>query len=65
MGTRIGPPSFSDNACMDKQQLRQFRAALAETDTALTPDIHKYVPGLGITAGRVEEEPSARCWKTS
>lgn len=35
---------------MDKQQLRQFRAALAETDTALTPDDPRYVPGLHGTA---------------
>lgn len=31
---------------MDKQQLREFRAALVETDTALTPDDQRYVPGL-------------------
>jgi len=31
---------------MDKQQLRQFRAALVETDIALTPDDQRYVPGL-------------------
>ncbi len=31
---------------MDKQQLRQFRAALVETDVALTPDDPRYVPGL-------------------
>lgn len=31
---------------MDKQQLRQFRAALAGTDVALAPDDPRYVPGL-------------------
>ena len=31
---------------MDKQQLREFRAALVETDTALSPDDRRYVPGL-------------------
>lgn len=31
---------------MDKQQLRQFRAALVETDIALTPSDPRYVPGL-------------------
>jgi len=31
---------------MDKQQLRQFRAALVETDVALTPDDPRYVPEL-------------------
>lgn len=31
---------------MDKQQLRQFRAALVETDVALTPNDPRYVPGL-------------------
>ena len=31
---------------MDKQQLRQFRVALVETDEALTPDDPRYVPGL-------------------
>jgi energy-coupling factor transporter ATP-binding protein EcfA2 len=31
---------------MDKQQLRQFRAALVETDVSLTPDDPRYVPGL-------------------
>ena len=35
---------------MDKQQLRQFRAALLETDEALTPDDPRYVPGLHGTA---------------
>lgn len=33
-------------ASMDKQQLRQFRAALVETDVALAPDDPRYVPGL-------------------
>lgn len=31
---------------MDKLQLRQFRAALVETDLALTPTDPRYVPGL-------------------
>lgn len=31
---------------MDKQELRQFRAALVETDVALAPDDPRYVPGL-------------------
>jgi AAA ATPase domain len=47
------PPSAS--ACriirdMDKAQLRQFRAALLETDEALTPDDDRYEPGLHGTA---------------
>ncbi len=35
---------------MDKQQLRQFRASLVETDVALTPDDPRYVPGLHGTS---------------
>lgn len=35
---------------MDKQQLRQFRSALVETDVALPPDDPRYVPGLHGTA---------------
>ena len=35
---------------MDKQQLRQFGAALLETDEALTPNDPRYVPGLHGTA---------------
>lgn len=31
---------------MDKQQLRQFRAALVEPDVPLTPNDPRYVPGL-------------------
>lgn len=31
---------------MDKQRLRDFRAALVETDEALPPDDPRYVPGL-------------------
>lgn len=31
---------------MDKQQLRQFRTALVETDIAMTPDDQRYVPDL-------------------
>ena len=38
---------------MDKQQLRQFRAALVETDLALTPTDARYVPGLH---GKPEED---------
>jgi hypothetical protein len=38
---------------MDKIQLRQFRAALLETDEALTPDDPRYVPGLH---GSAEED---------
>lgn len=35
---------------MDKYKLREFRAALLETDEALTPDDPRYVPGLHGTA---------------
>lgn len=35
---------------MDKQKLRQFRAALVETDVPLPPDDPRYVPGLHGTA---------------
>jgi energy-coupling factor transporter ATP-binding protein EcfA2 len=31
---------------MDKDQLRKFRAALVEVDTAIAPDDPRYVPGL-------------------
>ena len=31
---------------MDKNQLRKFRAALVEVDTAIAPDDPRYVPGL-------------------
>lgn len=35
---------------MDKLELRQFRAALIETDEAIAPDDPRYVPGLHGTA---------------
>jgi hypothetical protein len=44
---------------MDKQQLRQFRAALVEPDVPLTPDDPRYVPGLHGTPE--EDVISALC----
>lgn len=37
---------LTHNSLMDKQELRQFRAALVETDEALPPTDPRYVPGL-------------------